>query len=202
MVLAAVLILFITALAYVALPTPYQSQAVLAMAAPTTGNPYLTFTGALTADVDLLSRNLTSQSSAQALQALGLSGKSYTAGIPLNALGPFLQLTVTGSNKAQVSRSIQVLVTFAEQQWRALQESSSTSASHALVTLSVIVPPNTPTASLKRKVEEVAGVAIVGIVLAVLFGNFIDGASRRRRTSVQQMDSRFAERSPQAAPMR
>lgn len=198
-VAASAFVLLVTVGAYVALPTPYQSQAELAMTAPTAGNPYSTFTQVLAADVDLLSRNLNSQASAQQLQALGVNPKSYTSGIPVNALGPWLELTVTGTDKAQVSRSMQVLITYTEQHWRALQEAAS-APTDKIIPLSLIVPPNYPSSTLKRKLEEVVGAAIVAGGLAVLLLAFVDGVIRRRRIKVQRPDSPLRERSPQAAP--
>lgn len=200
LVVAVGFVILLTAGAYVALPTPYQSQVQLAMTAPTTGNPYLTFNSALDADVDLLSRSLTSQASAQQLQALGVSSKSYTASIPVNALGPFIELTVTGSNKAQVVKSMQTLITYTEQRWRALQVASS-APSDAMINLSLIAPASTPAASLKRKLEEVIGVAIVAIVIALLVGALVDGATRRRTGGIKPPDSPLPERSrsPQVA---
>lgn len=200
LVVAVGFVILLTAGAYVALPTPYQSTVQLAMTAPTTGNPYLTFNSALDADVDLLSRSLTSQADAQQLQALGVSSKAFTASIPVNALGPFIELTVTGSNKALVIRSMQTVITYTEQRWRALQVASS-APSDAMINLSLIAPPSAPAASLKRKLEEVVGVAVVGILIALLVGAMVDGAARRRTGGMKPMDSPLPERSrsPQVA---
>ena len=199
-VIAALVVILASAATWVLVPTQYQSQVQLAMTAPTTGNPYLTFNTSLTSDVDLLTRNLTSQASGQQLQALGLDGTSYTAVIPVNALGPFFQLTVSGSNQAQVTRSMQVLIKFAEQRWRSLQLASSAPAD-SVIGLSLIAPASTPTATLKRKLEEVIGVAVVVIVLTLLIGSYTDGVSRRRQQmQVQRIKPTYPERSTQAAP--
>ena len=88
--------------AYVLVPVKYQSQAQMTMLnseAVTNqmgdlGNPYLSFSQTLSADVDLLTRLLVSDSSARQLTAEGVTD-SYTAAFANNALGPFMLLTVT-----------------------------------------------------------------------------------------------------------
>lgn len=198
-VAAAVFVLVVTVGVYEALPTPYQSQAELAMTVPTNGNPYLSFNGALTSDVDLLSRNLNSQASAQQLLDLGVNPNSYTATVPVNALGPWIQLTVTGTDKAQVIRSMQVLITYTEQHWVALQQAVSAPAD-SMIPLSLIVPANNPSSTLKRKLEEVIGGAIVAAAIAILLLAFVDGVNRRRRIGGQRLDPPLPERSQRAAP--
>lgn len=194
-VAASAFVILVTAGAYVALPTPYQSQAELALTAPTTGNPYSTFNNALDSDVDLLSRSLNSQASAEQLQALGVSSGSFASTFPANALGPWLQLTVTGSDAAQVSRSIQIAITYTEQHWRAMQQGVSAPAD-SMIALSLIAPPNSPTSTAKRKLEEVIGAAVVATGFAILLLAFVDGVIRRRRTKVQRLVSPLPDRSP------
>jgi uncharacterized protein involved in exopolysaccharide biosynthesis len=117
-----------TAAGWAKVQTQYESQVQLTMLnAPKIthqpgnfGNPYLAFDSTLAIDVDLLTRNLISDASQQKLEAQGVT-QAYTATIASNALGPFMQLTVTGTGQADVSRSITTLVSFAEHRWEQLQ---------------------------------------------------------------------------------
>src|SRR5690349_10798475 len=104
LVLSAVVVsLVVSAAAYVALPTTYQSQVLLTMTVPSKvtaqsgnfGNPLLALGNSSTAllvDVDFLTRDLSSPASAAQLKARGLTG-TYTAAFAANAMGPFMQLT-------------------------------------------------------------------------------------------------------------
>jgi polysaccharide biosynthesis protein PslJ len=183
---AFVLVVIAVAGAYLALPTKYQSQVQLTMLPPPKisneagnyGNPYLAFGDNLSVDVDFLTRNLTSDAAAQQLAKRGMTD-AYTAAFANNALGPFMLLTVTGHDKSQIAQSIQVLVSFAEQQWRALQVASY-APTGSIVGLEEIAPPSTPTPARKTKIEVVAGAAIGGIVLTVLLAVIVDTSIRRR----------------------
>lgn len=177
--------------AWIKIPTQYQSQVQLTMLnAPRVtnepgndGNPYLAFDATLGVDVDLLARNVTSGTSAQQLAALGVT-EQYSAAIANNALGPFMQLSVTGPHRAHVTQSIQVLISFTEQRWRDLQKASSAPA-NSIIGLSEIAPPNVPSQVHKRKIEAVAGVAIAGIILSLLVAVVTDSIIRRRSSRRQ-----------------
>jgi hypothetical protein len=162
------------------------------------GNPYLAFDQALLVDDDFLTRNLSSTAAAQQLQALGVTG--YTATIAQNALGPFMQLTVTGTNRAQILTEMQTLIHFSEHQWLALQRSSAAPPG-SIVRLSVIAPPSTPAPVLKRKIEVVAGVFIGGLLLTVLLVAIAESMARRRDVRRIRPTAR-SERTAQAVPMR
>ena len=149
-------------------PTKYQSQVQLTMlngpkvnaAQANYGNPYLSFTQALSIDVDLLTRNLTAVASMQQLTKLGATDQ-LTAGFAVNSLGPFMQLTVTGQNQAHVARSMNVLIQFAEQRWLQMQRAEK-APTDSIVALQTIAPPSPPTLVLKPKFELIGAVAIVG----------------------------------------
>jgi hypothetical protein len=211
---AVVLSLVATVGAYVALPTTYQSQVLLTMTAPSKvtaeagnfGNPLLALgnsSAALLVDVDFLTRDLSSSNSAAELKALGLTG-TYTAAFAANAMGPFMQLTVAGKNKAQVTKSATVLASFAQQLWRAIQAASSVGAG-STIGLSEIAPPSNPAPSLKRKLEEVLGIGIILLTISLMVVAQVDGAIRRRQTMVQEQErgeTPWPERSSQPAPTR
>lgn len=173
--------------AWMKIHTQYQSQVELTMlnAQKVTnepgndGNPYLAFDTTLGVDVDFLSRNIASSQAAQQLAALGVT-EQYSAALANNALGPFMQLSVTGSNRQHVTQSMQVLITFVKQRWVSLQKAASAPAD-SIIGISEIAPPSSPSPVLKRKIEAVAGVAIVGLLLSVLVAVLTDSVIRRRK---------------------
>jgi uncharacterized protein involved in exopolysaccharide biosynthesis len=193
-----------TAAAYMAVPTQYQSQVQMTLLnAPKVtseqgnfGNPYLAFDTALLADADLLARNLSSNSAAQQLQSLGMT-EDYTAALADNALGPFLQLTVTGPGRPDVQRSMQTLIRFSQQRWLSLQQASS-APQGSIIQMTLIAAPSVPTPVNKRKFEAVAGVAIAGIVLTILLAVLVDSIIRRRRS---ERGMRHLQHEPPARPV-
>lgn len=172
--------------AWVALPTKYQSQIQLtlldsrsvASAQGNAGNPYLDFSPALDAVVDLLARNLSSDQSISQLKALGVT-YPFTAGIATNAQGPFLALVVTGRSKVKIEQSIPIIVNFARQRLTAMQQASSAPES-TLIQLVPIAPASAPTHVLKTKVEVVAGVGIICLVGSILLTFIVDTTLTRR----------------------
>ena len=199
--------------AWAKVPTQYQSQVQLTMLnAPkitdepgNDGNPYLAFDTTLAVDVDFLSRNISSGASASQLATLGVT-ESYSAAIADNALGPFMQLTVTGPDKQHISKSMQVLIKFTEQRWQSLQVSAGSPAG-SIIGMSEIAPPSSPTKVLKRKFEAVAGIALVGIVLSVLIAVVLDSILRRRSgrhggSQRRPLEAAKPEPVPQRSPVR
>jgi hypothetical protein len=172
---------------YVLVPTKYQSQAQLTMLnseAVTNqlgdlGNPYLSFSQTLSADVDLLTRLLVSDASARQLAAEGVTD-SYTAAFANNALGPFMLLTVTGKTKAHVSSSIDTLVAFAQQSWYSLQRASN-APQKTIIRLDVITQPSNPTPVKKTKLELVVGVAVGAIIISLILVTVVDNRRGKRR---------------------
>ncbi len=173
--------------AYVLVPVKYQSQAQMTMLnseAVTNqmgdlGNPYLSFSQTLSADVDLLTRLLVSDSSARQLAAEGVTD-SYTAAFANNALGPFMQLTVTGKNKAHVLSSLDTLVAYAQQSWYSLQRASN-APPKTIIRLDTITPPSSPAPVKKTKIELVAGVAVGSIIISLILVTVVDNRRGKRR---------------------
>lgn len=181
--------------AWIKIPTQYSSQVQLTMInAPKVtnepgndGNPFLAFDSTLGIDVDFLARNITSSASGQQLAALGVT-EQYTAGIAVGALGPFMQLSVTGSNKQHVMQSLNTVVEFTERRWTLLQRASS-APTNSIIGMSEIAPPSPPSPVHKRKIEAVAGVAIVGLILSILVTVLADSIIRRRSNRRRLMEA-------------
>ena len=218
---ALVVTILATAAAAAAVPVQYETQVQMTLLnAPKItaeqgnyGNPYLAFDQALLVDDDLLTRNLSSDAAGAQLAALGVTDQ-YTATIANNALGPFMLLTVTGTNKQHIMQSMQTLIQFSKRSWLRLQQSSSAPPG-SIVGLGLIAPPSPPTPVIKRKIEVVAGVAILGLLATILLAAMVDGMIRRRRGGNSGPDSSpsrersarvewsaRAERSAPAVPMR
>jgi hypothetical protein len=203
---AFILTIIVTGAAYKLLPATYQSQQQMTMLPPPRisseignyGNPFLAFNSNLTVDVDLLIRNVTSDASARELSQRGLTGP-YTAAFAPNAEGPFMLLTASGSQPAQVAHSIQVLAAFTEQRWRDMQLAASAPLP-SISGIAPIAPPSTPSTVKKKKIELIAGIAIGGIVLTILLGVIVDARVRRRYgQDLPEPGPRWSESPPREA---
>ena len=132
-----------------------------------TGNPFLAFDSSLTPMADFLARRLGSDQSAADLAARGVVDPASAVLAP-NASGPFLTMTVTGKDQAQVLRELQTFDDYAIQQLAVIQTSTTASLpANTLIRAVVVVPPQKPTTSMKTKFEDVAGAGVFG--LAILF---------------------------------
>jgi hypothetical protein len=189
---ALILTLMLTVGTYVGLPTKYQSTSTLSLLssqrvttgttlAPGPDNPYLSFDTSLTADADFLVRRITSATSGQELQAEGVT-EAYAAALAANAQGPFITLTVTGTNKAHIVASMRTLIAFATAQLQTIQQQSGVLAVD-MVRSTVIVPAQPPAAQRKSKIQYVLAVAIAGLVLTFLSTFLFENIAVARRRS-------------------
>jgi len=132
-----------------------------------TGNPFLAFDSSLTPMADFLARRLGSDQSAADLAARGVVDPA-SAELAPNASGPFLTLTVSGKNQNLVLTELQTFDQYAVEQLAVIQTSTTASLpSSTLIRAVVVVPPQKPTTSMKKKFEDVAGAGVFG--LAILF---------------------------------
>jgi hypothetical protein len=173
-------------------PTKYQATSTISLlassqtvqgtaAAPGTKNAFLSFDASLNDMADFLVRRLDAADSALQLQGLGVT-EAYAAALAANAQGPFITLTVTGTNAEHVTASINTLLSYTKQELAGIQTQASVEPS-AMIGSVVIVAPAPPTAQLKGKVQGVIGVGVSGLVFAFL-ATFVTeniAASRRRR---------------------
>lgn len=183
----------LAAATYFVLPGKYQSTSTIALlnaqrpataTTPGQSNPFLAFDASLTATADFLARNLTSDATAQQLKQQGVT-EEYTAALADNAQGPFVALTVTGTDKAQVAASIATLTSFASERLQQIQEQNGVPAGNMIHT-AVIVPPQEPQQQLKNKVQDVAAVGLGCLTLAFMATFITEGLYRsrqRRRTA-------------------
>ena len=178
----------LTALTYTGVAVKYQSQSTLSMlnspdasaVAPHLGNPFLSFDGSLTPTADFLARRLSSDQSIADLQARGVT-EAPAAKLADNASGPFVTLTLTGTNPAHILASMKIFDDYAAEQLRVMQQDPRSSlATDALIRSAVIVPPQAPVAQSKSKYEAVAAVGAVSMVAAFLSVVGIDTALAKR----------------------
>ncbi len=179
----------LTALAYTGIAVTYQSQSTLSMlnspdasaVAPHLGNPFLSFDSSLTPTADFLARRLSSDQSAADLRARGVT-ETVGAKLADNASGPFVTLIVTGTDQAHVLASMKTFDDYAAEQLQVMQQDPKAPLStSSLIRSAVIVPPQTPVAQSKSRIEAVAAVAAVSTVAAFLSVVGIDAALARRR---------------------
>lgn len=154
---------------YRTVPLSYQSQSSVALLdstavaklAPTYGNPISNAGGSLVVTADVLIRTLESSDSAKDLQSLGVTDV-YTVDFATNTSGPLLTLTVTGHDQAKVLRETNTFTTFAADQLKALQTAAGIAPAY-LVQATPVVLPQTPVPQSKTRIQDVAGVTVVGI---------------------------------------
>jgi len=205
----ALLAILLTVLAYVLVPMKYESHSTIALinsprpvTAPGNGNPFLTFESSLTATADFLGRSLMSDDAAKELKGMGVT-EEYTAALADNAMGPFITLTVTGTDKAHVLSSTTTLTEYAKTKLREIQEKSG-APENSIIQAATIIAPQPPEAVVKKKIEVVAATAggtLTLVFLAVLLFESIARTRERaernvRAASETQLMGRITEPPP------
>jgi capsular polysaccharide biosynthesis protein len=185
-----VLTIALTALAYFLLPTKYESTSTVSLLTAERAsivsksgntNPYLVFDSSLVATADFLSRSLSSKGSQEELKGMGVS-EEYTVALADNAQGPFISIVVDGDNKSRVLHSTSVLTDYASQRLTSIQSASGVKPED-MIRLTIIIPPQTPVALIKNKLQSVIAVAGVGTALAFIITFVTEGLSRSRRAA-------------------
>lgn len=185
-----VLTIALTALAYFLLPTKYESTSTVSLLTAERAsivnksgntNPYLTFDSSLVATADFLSRSLSSKGSQDELKGLGVS-EEYTVALADNAQGPFISIVVDGDSKSRVLHSTSVLTDYASRRLTEIQSASGVQPED-MVRLTIIIPPQTPVALIKDKLQSVIAVAGVGTALAFVITFVTEGLARSRRAA-------------------
>jgi len=175
-----------------AIPGKYQATSTFSLlashqaiqgtgSAPGTKNPFLSYDTSLNATADFLVRRLDSPDDGLKLQGDGVT-EAYSAALAAAAVGPFITLTVTGTDPQHVTASMKTLLAFSQQELEDVQTQSGV-APAAMIGSIVVVAPGPPTPQHKTKTQAVLGTAIGGLVL-VFLGTFLADSladSRRRR---------------------
>lgn len=149
---------------------------------PGTKNPYLNFDSSLDATADFMVRRLNSPADGLLLGGDGVT-EAYSAALAAAAVGPFITLTVTGTNPAHVSASMNTLLTFTRKQLADIQTQAGVPPA-AMINSIVVVPPGPPTPQTKSRTQALLGVGVGGLVLVFLgtfmVDNLLNGRRRRR----------------------
>ncbi|MFB7980480.1 chain length determinant protein [Streptomyces vinaceus] len=169
---------------YVLVPVEYRSQSTVTLlnskkaTVAFDGNPFLSTQASLTGMADGLARNLNSDDSRADLKARGVTGE-YEAKIADNAQGPFMWLSVTGTDPAAVLKSDQVFTAYAEKRLQEFQVQQSVTP-EAMIRMATIVPPQKPEAQTKTRLQYLIMAGALGFVLSLVATFFVE--ARRRRS--------------------
>ncbi len=168
---------------YLLVPVEYRSQSTVTLlnskkaTVAFDGNPFLSTQASLTGMADGLARNLNSDDSKADLKVLGLTGL-YEAKIADNAQGPFMWLSVTGTDPAAVLKSDQLFTAYAEKRLLEFQAQQSVTP-EAMIRMATIVPPQKPEAQTKTRLQYLVMAAALGFVLSLVATFFVE--ARRRK---------------------
>ncbi|WP_367319216.1 chain length determinant protein [Streptomyces sp. HUAS ZL42] len=183
-------------------PVSYQSQStvVLLNSQKATlaydGNPFLSTQTSLTGMADSLARNLNSDDSLRELKSRGAKG-TFDAKLADNAQGPLMWLTVTGTDKASVLASDRILTAYAKERLEQFQSEQSV-APKAMIRMTTIVPPQSPVAQTKTRLEYMVMAGGLGLVLTLVAVFYVE-ARRRSRTPAHPAESAQPVSDPDAA---
>ncbi|MGP3689191.1 chain length determinant protein [Streptomyces sp. IBSNAI002] len=173
----------LTAAVYLLVPVEYRSQSTVTLlnskkaTVAFDGNPFLSTQASLTGMADGLARNLNSDDSVADLKSLGLTGV-HEAKIADNAQGPFMWLSVTGTDPAAVLKSDEILTAYAEKRLTEFQSQQSV-APEAMIRMTTIVPPQKPEAQTKTRLQYLVMAGALGFVLSLVATFFVEARKRR-----------------------
>ncbi|MFD0630424.1 hypothetical protein ACFQ9X_00900 [Catenulispora yoronensis] len=172
-----VLALTLPVVAWFAVPAKYASTSTISLlnsaAASSgqnrTGNPFTAFDNSLTGMADYLARTLNSDQSMADLAGQGVTDLAAAELAP-NASGPFITLTITGKDPQKILAEMKTFDDFAIAELASIQNKTSQNLQYplpanTLLRAIVMVPPQKPIASMKSKLEDVAGAGVGGMVL-------------------------------------
>ncbi|MGH3188254.1 MAG: hypothetical protein ACRDOL_13470 [Streptosporangiaceae bacterium] len=190
------------------IPRDYQSTSSVVLLAPPAasaqagGNPFLSFSPSLTLTADAVSRVMMAPQAVGQLAARGFTA-SYTVALPsytTSTTGSVLLVTVTGTNAAEVQRTLQGVTAQIGTQLAQLQAGVAASGQVHAETLSF-----TPQAALSIS-QTARPLVVVGVLLLVICLGapiVVDGlATRRQLTHPSALSQDWALRDISAFPHR
>ncbi|MFD9306489.1 chain length determinant protein [Streptomyces sp. NPDC060048] len=191
----------LTAGVYLLVPVEYLSQSTVTLlnskkaTVAFDGNPFLSTQSSLTGMADGLARNLNSDDSKADLKAQGVTGE-YEAKIADNAQGPFMWLSVTGTDPDAVLKSDQVFTAYAEKRLQEFQSQQSV-APEAMIRMATIVPPQKPEPQTKTRIQYLVMAGALGFVLSLVATFFVE--ARRRKSAGPGTTGRRRPPAPESA---
>lgn len=172
----------------VVVPASYESYSTVSLLsspssteAATQGedNPFLNFNGSLVAMADFLGRSLQSTEAETELRDRGVT-EDYKVALAEGAQGPFLTITVTGTDKRHTQASTQTLTEYAAAQLAEIQRANGVKTQD-MIRLTQIIPPQEPAPKLKKKIEMILAVGGGALALAFLVTFVVESVARSRR---------------------
>jgi hypothetical protein len=163
-------------------PGPYtsESQVVLLPSEQNSAingrNPYLSFGGSISLTADLVRREVTDPRTVQALAAQGYSAP-YQVTDDTNTAGPVLDVTVTGSSKALVERTLYGVTAEIGRRLDIMQAGVKHASKITALTVSVDL---TPTLKLSQKARTVVVILGLGLILTIAIPQIVDASIMRR----------------------
>ncbi|MFG2876391.1 chain length determinant protein [Streptomyces sp. NPDC048337] len=171
---------------HLVVPVTYKSQSTVTLlnsekgTVAYDGNPFLSTQASLTGMADGLARNLNSDASLADLKELGVTG-TPEAKIADNALGPFMWLTVSGSDPDRVLESDRKLTGYAEKRLTEFQAKQKV-APDAMIRMATIVPPQKPVAETKTRLQYLVMAGGLGLVLSLVAAFYVEARKRSHKT--------------------
>ncbi|MFE2130334.1 MULTISPECIES: YveK family protein [Streptomyces] len=194
----------LTTAVHLLIPVEYQSQSTVTLLNSSKateafdGNPFLSTQASLTGMADGLARNLNSDGAKADLKALGVTG-THEVKIADNAQGPFMWLTVTGTDPAAVLKSDELLAGYAEKRLKEFQSQQSV-APEAMIRMATIVPPQKPEAQTKTRIQYIVMVGALGLVLSLVAVFFVEARRRTPRAKNRPAPAGTPATAPAATP--
>ncbi|AQT75144.1 chain length determinant protein [Streptomyces sp. fd1-xmd] len=194
----------LTTAVHLLIPVEYQSQSTVTLLNSSKateafdGNPFLSTQASLTGMADGLARNLNSDGAKADLKALGVTG-THEVKIADNAQGPFMWLTVTGTDPAAVLKSDELLAGYAEKRLKEFQSQQSV-APEAMIRMATIVPPQKPEAQTKTRIQYIVMVGALGLVLSLVAVFFVEARRRTPRAKNRPRPAGTPATAPAATP--
>jgi hypothetical protein len=181
--------------AWVKVPGPYQAESMTVLypsqqASKLNGdNPLMSFGGSLNVAGDIVLREVSAPAYAAQLAAHGYTS-SFTIADDPNTTGPILDVTVTGSNQAQVEQTLNGVTAAVKNQLAAIQQGYKPANR---ITSQVVSTQPTPKLLVSKKARTIVIVLGLGLVLTFAIPQVVDGEiAKRRGARGQRVNSNFA----------
>jgi hypothetical protein len=177
------LTLFAAGVAWVKIPGPYQAESMIVLypskqAAKINGNnPLMSFGGSINVAGDIVLREVSAPSSVAALAAKGYSS-SFTIEDDPNTTGPILDVTVTGSDQAQVENTLRGVTAAVQSRLNYIQGGY---LPQNRITSGVVSTDPTPKLLVSKKARNIVIILGLGLVLTFAIPLIVDGEISKRR---------------------
>ena len=162
---------------------PYQAESMVALipskqaAKPDGNNPLMAFGGSESVAGDIVQRQVMAPPFAAKLASEGYTASFAIVDDPTST-GPIVDITVTGSNQAEVANTLHGVTAAFTSQLAALQQAYVPANR---ITSQVISYQPTPKLLVSKKARDIVIVVGLGLVLTYAIPQIVDGEIRRRR---------------------